>query len=60
MRAASLRPEIPAEEDDLEQEDRDRAELADVEQLLHEASFIEEVARCITDSSVASAPAISP
>ena len=65
--AARLRPEIPAEEDDLEQEDGERAALAHaqeapevIEDALHDARLTGAVASCITASSSDCPPASSP
>ena len=58
MRAAAVRPEIPGEEQHLEQQDRDRAQLARRRQRrLHDARRrLVTSPGCITASSVASAP----
>src|SRR4029453_2226421 len=61
--ATSVGPEIPAEEHDLEHEDRERARLAhmpDAATTLHEARLTGAVASCITVSSDACSAAISP
>ena len=60
MRRGRLRPEIPGEEQHLGEQDRDRAELAHAPEPLHadlpDRRSTSCVARCITASSVASAP----